>query len=511
MNKIYLMWVAILAILLVGCRNDNINPNETSNNQHNLKFRLVSKDAIPGIMSSLQAKTNNFKVPLASSSSAQGKVETTFGDVVTSYIIESTTENGEVYYTFPILPSSGNDTLAETYNLEVKADNAEMTTGKVVVYEPTTEWLANGNNDYLTFSGKVYTYSLDGSLENTVSYLTGTGNCNPEPCPDCPTQPQGPGGGSGTGGGGGGGNPGGGNGPTGTGGTGGGYPGNGGGESGGGSGGGGGGAGCGAWTLSYYIRDNWGNPIGEVYTNGCETKTVMYNANFTASRAPGNDCVASGGVIITTQNDSCTKTKNLLTNTDMQASITALKTNSTSGTGEMGFKATKAGAPSPMIPGLAHSVNFGDKTGYAGGYHNHTKTGIPMLSPPDIDQLLGFARAQGNYGDPTQAFVGMVAPNGMHYIIRFEGTYQDALANFSQAQLDNYSTLMISRNFTMLSNSQYSSDGKILNSKGVEKLFFKALKDLGLQGKVNLQRIDSDGIKNINLDSNNNPIAVPCY
>lgn len=49
----------------------------------------------------------------------------------------------------------------------------------------------------------------------------------------------------------------------------------------------------------------------------------------------------SGGVIITIQNDPCTKTKNLLTNTNMQASITQLKDNATSGTGEMGFKATK--------------------------------------------------------------------------------------------------------------------------------------------------------------------------
>lgn len=125
-------------------------------------------------------------------------------------------------------------------------------------------------------------------------------------------------------------------------------------------------------------------------------------------------------------NNPCQKTKTLMANQNMQTSITQLKTNATSGSGEQGFKASKTGEPSPIIQGGAHNVDFGDKTGYAGGYHNHTGIGIPMLSPPDINQLLGFARAQGNNGDPTLAFVGMVAPNGMHYIIRFTGTYQDA-------------------------------------------------------------------------------------
>ncbi|WP_345425754.1 hypothetical protein, partial [Actinomycetospora chlora] len=180
--------------------------------------------------------------------------------------------------------------------------------------EPTAEWLANGNNDYLSYSGKVYTYSLEGVLENTVSYLNGKGNCNPEPCPDCPTQPQGPGGGGGTGGGGGG-NPGGGNGPTGTGGPVS-YPNTGGGGS--------GSSGCGGWVFSHYIRDNWGNPIGAIYVNGCgQTMLVQYRlpgdnettetVTFTANRMSASTCGQNdGGVVITTQNDPCTKTKSQL-------------------------------------------------------------------------------------------------------------------------------------------------------------------------------------------------------
>lgn len=169
-----------------------------------------------------------------------------------------------------------------------------------------------------------------------------------------------------------------------------------------------------------------------------------------------------------------------------------------------------------MIPGGAHNVNFGDKTGFAGGYHNHTKTGIPMLSPPDINQLLGFVRAQGNYGDPTQAFVGMVAPNGMHYIIRFEGTYQDAISlNFMDADLkkknDVYIDLESNLKEPLLYGTQYINVDGSINNKGVEKLLLETLKDMGLSSKVKLQRIDNNGtVQNINTDSNNQPVAVPC-
>ncbi|AZA91318.1 Uncharacterised protein [Chryseobacterium nakagawai] len=114
--------------------------------------------------------------------------------------------------------------------------------------------------------------------------------------------------------------------------------------------------------------------------------------------------------------EPCDKTKSLINNTKTKPAIDALKAKSTKG-GENGYKIKADGTPSSEIPGGDHSVNFGDKTGYAGGYHNHTPTGIPMLSPPDIDQLLQFALAQGNYGVPTNAFMGMVAPNGMHYVL----------------------------------------------------------------------------------------------
>ncbi|WP_123868883.1 hypothetical protein [Chryseobacterium bernardetii] len=219
-----------------------------------------------------------------------------------------------------------------------------------------------------------------------------------------------------------------------------------------------------------------------------------------------------------TSQNPCDKTKSLVNDAKTKPAIDALKAKSTQG-GENGYKIKADGTPSNEIPGGDHSVNFGDKTGYAGGYHNHTPTGIPMLSPPDVDQLLGFARAQGNYGDPTKAFVGMVAPNGMHYVAWFNGSYNDALKTFSQTDLDAYVKIYKDTESDLTDESQngmtyMNGDGSI-NNLGVEKLFFETLKNMGLAGKVNLQRIESsdsvkDFVKNISLDNKNQPTSTNC-
>lgn len=212
----------------------------------------------------------------------------------------------------------------------------------------------------------------------------------------------------------------------------------------------------------------------------------------------------------------CEKTNDIITNTTVKAKIDELKAQSTLG-GEKGVKLKVDGTPSEIISGGAHSVNFGDKTGYAGGYHNHTPTGIPMLSPPDVDQLLGFARAQptSNSENVKNAFVGMVAPNGMHYVIWFNGSYQDSITSFSQNDLNNYviDYRELEKNLTDFAkngNTYINSDGTI-NNLGVEKLFFETIKNMGLEGKINLQRIENDGsVKNIDLNGNNQPISTTC-
>ena len=208
----------------------------------------------------------------------------------------------------------------------------------------------------------------------------------------------------------------------------------------------------------------------------------------------------------------CERTQNMFLKAGVQPKIDELKAQSTVG-GEKGVKFKPDGTPSPTITGGAHSVNFGDKTGYQGGYHNHTPSGIPMLSPPDVDQLLGFARAQptSNPANANNAYMGMVAPNGMHYVIWFNGTYQDAIKTFSQAQLDGFSDNYLAYKDLFLLDTAYSSDHLNLNSDGLEKLFFNTLKDMGLEGKVNLQKIESDGtVKIVSLNSSNQPTSSTC-
>ncbi len=185
----------------------------------------------------------------------------------------------------------------------------------------------------------------------------------------------------------------------------------------------------------------------------------------------------------------CEKAKAIVNNPKIANQLQELKNQSQVG-GEKGFKVGKDGAPSSIINGGPHNVNFGDKMGYAGGYHNHTPTGISMFSPQDIDELLSFARQPDNL---STAFMGMVATNGNHYVITFTGDYNDALKTFSQEQIDLFYENMQTRN------SLYRSSD---STDGLEKLFAKTLKEMGLLGKIQLQKAEANGeIKSININA----------
>ncbi len=505
MKKINLLLMMFLLAAL-GCRSDHsLSESDSRKAMGSFSYRQVDKEKIPQVMNFLSAKTDHLRLPLKTKSAVH-KGETIFGEIDTDNIIESITENNETYYVFAVIPDAEGG--AEVYNLQVKVDNSAPQSAKVIVYYPTEDWVLNGNGDFSTFSGTAYTYSLNGEVESSVQYTLGApGPCDPAPCPDCT-----PGGGTGSGGGsGGGGGPIGGGGPT----SGGGMPTacigcgpgetSGGGSGGGGSGGGGsggGGAECGPWQTIY---DSSGTAIG--MTNGCDI--VMYQ-NF--YRLPSS--CGGGNVVIAPQKTPCQKTKDMLTNPKTKPAIDNLKANSSSGN-ENGVKIKADGTPSDIIPGGPHSVNLGDKTGFQGGYHNHTPSGTPMFSPNDIEQLLGFALAQGNTGVTSNAFLGMVAPNGMHYVIRFNGGYNDALISFTDEEIKSYRRKYRKMKSDLvdpqLNGTTYiNSDGSI-NNKGVEKLFFATINNMNLTGKVSLQRVENSGaVQSINVDSNNQPIAVPC-
>ncbi|MBL3548136.1 hypothetical protein [Chryseobacterium sp. KMC2] len=219
----------------------------------------------------------------------------------------------------------------------------------------------------------------------------------------------------------------------------------------------------------------------------------------------------------------CEKTKNIMSKPDVQSKITELKNKSKIG-GEIGVKIKADGTTSETISGGGHEVELGDTAGYQGGYHNHTPTGIKMLSPPDIVKMLDFSMAQPN-GNIRDGFMGMfgsercsTCPDGYryyNYIANFSGTAQE-LAGFLFSTKYDLVKLMKDYRKTekdLSANLSYVDYfGADLNNKGLEKLFFDTLKNMGMEGKVNLQKIEDNGtVQNITLDSNgNSTTATPC-
>lgn len=311
MKKNYsLFLLLILSLFLIECRSEDYYSRNFGNSQEKISLRTVDKKEIPQIINFIESNTLNYKLPLQHHNGL-GRAETIFGEIDTGYILESINERNDTYYVFVIVPTISNNE-GITYNLEVKSENSNPETAKIIVYYPAEDWIINGNDDFSIFSGTAYTYSLNGDLETSVQYVMGAaGPCDPNPCTDCP-----PGGGGSGGGGGGpiGGGPPVGGGPTGDGGPSGdgGPPGDDGSSGDGGSTGGGGG--CGPWVV---IKDEQGNIIG--MTNGCD----VYYFPRPAGRLV-NPC-GGGNVVVAPQTEPCKTSKEDLkamfpnaSNTNMQ-------------------------------------------------------------------------------------------------------------------------------------------------------------------------------------------------
>ncbi|MDN3690962.1 hypothetical protein QWZ06_01100 [Chryseobacterium tructae] len=218
------------------------------------------------------------------------------------------------------------------------------------------------------------------------------------------------------------------------------------------------------------------------------------------------------------KDDPCKKAKKLLDDIAVQLKVKDLKEHVEKGAkGEKGWKFNKDGsAPTETTENGEHSVNFGDPSTINGGYHNHTKTGVHIFSSDDISTLIEIARYQsiGNTGD---AYMGVVAPGGIHYVMYFDGSHGDLPIpnSYSELQRDTWNVNQKIQSFKLLKVESFISvvnGNKELNSRGLEQIFFSTLKSMGLENKINLQKIDytTNNVSTIKLNSDGSTSSTVC-
>jgi hypothetical protein len=298
---------------------------------------------------------------------------------------------------------------------------------------------------------------------------------------------------------------------------------------------------CVVKTFSMWYPDNESNPGGSghwetsSYTICIDLTIDTFENPDDGSGNGGYDYPPFGGGYenpedsIAVNKTPCEKTKNMLQKPKVQQGIAnvksqALQTLSNINTGETGFKEKKDGTVVPADVNSAHQVVYNDVTDGYGGYHNHTATGTHMFSPPDIvDTLFGFASSQSINDGFGNAYFGMIAaewcntcPNNVqyiHYIISYSGTGTELGGYvYTPAQMNQFLIDYRKKVNKLLKDPLNSNNnGATLNNLGLEKLFFDTLKNIGINGKVNLQRVESNGIvNNITENSNGTINATPC-
>jgi hypothetical protein len=212
------------------------------------------------------------------------------------------------------------------------------------------------------------------------------------------------------------------------------------------------------------------------------------------------------------KDDPCNKTKSLMDDVTVQLKVKDLKEHIAKGArgGEKGWKFNKDGSPpTQTTENTDHRVNFGDPSTMNGGYHNHTGTGVNIFSSDDISTLIEIARYQ-SIGNTGNAYMGVVAPGGIHYVMYFDGSHGDlpAYGSYTVEQKKDWNDQQWETYINTISND------KLSNNQKLEKIFSLTLKSMGLQNKVILQRIEEskDGVKvsTIHQNSDGTTPPIPC-
>lgn len=534
-----LFWLLLL-VFAFGCREDFLKEeqNNQSMSQTNSQLKIINLSDIPHVQKYIKMKTGrkDLKIPL-NHSGIMAKGEIDFADLQSSLVLQKTEEDC-VFYIFNIINAGDDRTV---YTFEAKEVDGEIVRAEVIEYASDVPYIEDTISTFLNFHGRVSAYSLNGMQGSSIDFTDGISNC-PEPpggnyppnnppgggiyippsgsypsnpgypsWPTYPSYPFNP--------------PNGGENPPG------GDPGN--PEDGGSS-------GCNPnhWFIDTFLHAGGGlnGPIiGAILINDCtgEKKKVLFiSATSNGYKlTPNCDNPSSGVVLLPFEPikipDPCEKTKEMLENTLVQEGLGDLEdfmdTPEWEEGNESGFKVGLDGLTTPTSGGL-HATNLGNISHNAGAYHVHTPKGLHMFSPPDILRLIDFAFVQQPSTNVGNAFLGIYVKEPcstclggfkyVHYVIRFNGNYNDLTSlslPYSEKEIDDF-TLNQALISGMYENQyQNNPPNDYMNSNGLEFVFFETLKDMGLDGKILLQRIDeNNNITNLTKNGDEPINEVSC-
>ena len=281
-------------------------------------------------------------------------------------------------------------------------------------------------------------------------------------------------------------------------------------------------------TTSTWVDDPIGSgfPSGGVFSGGgsgtpvdhpkdpCTQAKVFYRVT--------PQCVGNNGNVETPNLDTpCAKIKSVVNNAQLKPKIDSLKQYSlTAVENEKGYQQDKSGNVTPALVNGAHHVDFLIDQNSLGGIHCHTLNGTHMFTPPDILTLIRFARVQnytlpiGSIADNTgNGFLGMIAQSGS-YFITFNGGSGDLPPPMTQADEEAFEIEMNDAYKDILEKllkAEHKSSWDTLSQQGLQKLFFNIIKKMGLEGKINLIKQDSNNISTIQQNSDGTiKEPIPC-
>jgi len=216
--------------------------------------------------------------------------------------------------------------------------------------------------------------------------------------------------------------------------------------------------------------------------------------------------------------DPCKKIKAVVNNVQLKPKIDSLKAFSqTAIDDEKGYIQDKSGNVHPAQVNGKHHVDFIIDQNSLGGIHNHTLNGIHMFSPRDIMSLVNIARVQnytlpvGSTADNTgNAFLGMISQSGS-YFITFNGGGGDLPLPMTHAE-EMALEIKLNAEYKKIIVKLLKAEGKDksddLSEQGLQKLFFSILKEMGLEGKVNLIK-ENNGSTSVIEQNSDGTIKTP--